>query len=331
MSGKASVEAPSNIAFIKYWGTRDRERTLPFNPSISMTLSGCVSRCTVEHHATGTEHEVLWRDGGAFATAPEGFARGVRAHLDRLKDWAEVGGCFHVATENSFPTGAGMASSASGFAALTLATLASLDREPPPEELSRLARLSGSGSAARSVFGGYVEWPVGGDDGPAAVLAPAGHWDLCDVVAVVDRSPKEISSRQGHERAPTSPYWERRLEELPSRLAEVRRAIAERDLERLGSVAEQEAVNMHLVAMSSRPPVLYWTAGTLAVLELARRLRDRGVGVWATIDAGPNVHLICAPVDEPVVTTELAALDTVESVVTDRVGGGPRRLEKHLV
>lgn len=335
MSGKASVEAPSNIAFIKYWGTRDRERTLPYNPSISMTLSRCVSRCTVEHRPDGVGHEVLLRDGGddRFLPAGEAFASGVKRHLDRLRHWAGAEGSFAVATENSFPTGAGMASSASGFAALTLATLGALGRRLGIEEVSALARLSGSGSAARSVLGGYVEWPSERSvrEGAAVELAPAGHWELCDVVAVVDSSPKEVSSRQGHRRAPSSPYWERRLERLPARLEEVRRAIAERDLERLGKVMEDEAVDMHLVAMSSRPPILYWTAGTFAVLELARRLRQRGVGAWATIDAGPNVHLICASDDAATVSEELEACDEVESVIFDRVGAGPRPLERHLV
>ncbi len=340
--GKATAVAPANIAFIKYWGTRDEERTVPFNPSISMTLSDCVSRCTVELAGAGVPVEVLLADGaGRLAPAPPAFAAGVGRHLGRLADWAGYGGSFRVATANSFPTGAGLASSASGFTALALAAAAALGRALRPAELSELARRSGSGSAARSAWGGYVEWPAAaGSDpaedagaggpgaGAAAQLAPAEHWDLRDLVAVVDASPKGVSSRQGHRLAPTSPYFERRLALLPERLERVRRALADRSLARLGPVIEEEAIDLHLIAMSSRPPIHYWRPGTLAVLAEARRLRDEeGVAAWATIDAGPNVHLICEPAAEPVVAARMEALPEVEELIRDRVGTGPRLLE----
>ncbi|MDH3744998.1 MAG: diphosphomevalonate decarboxylase [Acidobacteriota bacterium] len=332
MSSKATVAAPSNIAFVKYWGTRDEARTIPYNPSISMTLTHCVSTCTVEYRAEGYDaDEVLLRnESGSFGAAPEDFARGVFRHLARLKEWAGVKGSFRVATQNSFPTGAGMASSASGFAALALATAAALGRQVDGAEASRLAILSGSGSAARSVLGGYVEWPPPNDTA-AWQIAPPEHWDLRDVVAVVDSSPKEISSREGHRRAPTSPYWDRRLEALPERLESVRRALAEREFDALGAVLEEEAVDLHLIAMSSRPPIFYWTAGTLEVLRRVRELREEGVAAYATIDAGPNVHLIAKPDAERRLVSALEDSAYVQSVIVDRVGAGPRTLTEHLV
>ena len=146
-----------------------------------------------------------------------------------------------------------MASSASGFAALTIATVQALGLDPEVGELSQLAQRSGSGSASRSVFGGYVEWP--GEDGCAVQLAAADHWELCDVVAMVQHGPKAVSSLDGHLRALTSPHYERRQALLPARLARVREAIRERSLGRLGPVIEEDAIELHLIAMSSVPPI----------------------------------------------------------------------------
>jgi diphosphomevalonate decarboxylase len=377
--GKATASAPANIAFIKYWGARDLDRALPLNPSISMTLTRCRSRTTVEVLPGPGDDEVLvagGRDDGSNKAAvrrlPEnpgmdpdtraptadragdvgvspgatpvlrpadaGFAARVRHHLDEIRRWAGLdpgATAFRVATVNSFPAAAGLASSASGFAALTVATLAALGREATPAELSSLARRSGSGSAARSVLGGYVEWPgpesADPDDPVAAVLAPAAHWDLRDLIAIVETGAKEVSSLAGHRRAPTSPYFGRRLEALPHRLAAVRRAILDRDFATLGPLIEEEAIDLHLIAMSSRPPIFYWKPATLEVLAALRTLRREGVPAWATIDAGANVHSICTPDAEAAVAARLAATPGVLDVIRDRVGEGPELHDEHLL
>ena len=331
MSAKATAVAPSNIAFIKYWGTRDIERTLPYNASISMTLSDCVSRCTVEHLPDAPTTTVRLRQGDILVPAAESFAAGIERHLANLRTWAGVEGEFRVATENSFPTGAGMASSASGFAALTLATAAALGRDLGDDEASLLAQSSGSGSAARSVMGGSVEWPGNGDEGPAAQIAASDHWPLSDVVAVVSSSPKEIASREGHRRATSSPMFGQRLEVLPDRLRRVRSAIAERSIGELGSVLEEEALDLHLIAMSSRPPIFYWTAGTIAVLRRVRAMRREGLAAYSTIDAGPNVHVICPSEQESFVAKALRGMEETEAVIADRVGSGPYLTDDHLV
>jgi diphosphomevalonate decarboxylase len=256
----------------------------------------------------------------------------MRAHLDRIRRWAGWEGAFRVATRTEFPSAAGLASSAAGFSALTLACVAALDRMASPQELSALARLSGSGSAARSVFGGFVEWPAGGpeDDPWAGPIASAEDWDLRDVIAVVEIGPKAISSREGHRRAPTSPYFAKRLELLPERLARTRRAIAERDFGMLGPVLEEEAIDLHLIAMSSHPPIFYWTSGTLDVLRLIREMRQEGVEAYATLDAGANVHVICPPESEDEVADRLEELPAVGFVIRDGVGPGPSREIDHL-
>ncbi len=331
MTGKATVVAPSNIALIKYWGTLDIDKMLPYNTSLSMTLSCCTTTTTVEVLDESDLDQVLVRtEAGELEVAGDRFASGVSAQLDRLRRWAGSGSGFRVGTMNSFPMGAGLASSASGFAALTLAVVAALGREVSQAEASILARYSGSGSAARSVMGGYVEWP-GREDGSATELVRAEHWDLRDVVAILDERVKEVSSREGHRRALTSPYFEHRLRLLPERLNRVRQAILDRDFGALAPVVEEEALDLHLIAMSSRPPIFYWQPGTLRVLELIRGMRADGVEVCATMDAGANVHAICTADAEEAVVGALESVPEVQSVILDRVGEGPESSDEHLL
>lgn len=330
---KTTVSAPANIAFIKYWGARDLERALPLNSSVSMTLERCVTQCTAEM-IRGNQDEVwLAEPSGGFTAPSAEFLRRVQLHLDRMRKWAGSDGRFRVATRNTFPSAAGLASSASGFAALTLATAGALGRgSTPTGEMSRLARTSGSGSAARSVLGGYVEWVAAEDEerSRAVQLADAESWDLRDVIAVVEIGPKAVPSVEGHRLALTSPYLARRLELLPERLAKVRRAIAERDLALLGPVLEEEAVDLHLIAMSSRPPVFYWAPGTVAVLRTVRELRQEGLAAWATMDAGANVHVICDAASEEDVAERLESLPAVGFVIQDCTGKGPEKDGEHL-
>lgn len=342
--GRATATAPANIAFIKYWGARDLERALPANPSLSMTLSACRTRTTVELFPDDGPDEV-WlaaddreapaavdrepaldtlRDPGA------GFTARVLAHLDNLRRRAGIepgSGRFRVVTANSFPSSAGIASSASGFAALTVAGAAALGLALDAGELSSLARQSGSGSAARSVLGGFVLWPdpagTDADDPRAVQVHAADHWRLADLVALVDTGAKAVSSLAGHRLAPTSPYFSTRLDRLPGRLERVRRGLAERDMSALGEAIEEEAIDLHLIAMSSRPPIHYWSAGTVAVLAAVRELRAEGVAAWSTMDAGPNVHVICPPEAADTVAARLAEIPAVQAVIRDAAGDGP--------
>ncbi len=334
--GPVTAEAPSNIAFIKYWGARDLTGPVPFNRSLSMTLKACRSICAASPLDAAEDDEIVWleapsADGaGMAASPPPAFVERTRQHLDRLREWsrstaAPLGGRFRIATGNTFPAAAGIASSASGFTALTLAVTAAMGFDLPPRTLSALARSSGSGSAARSAWGGYVEWP-GGEDGDncAVQILDEDAWPLCDVVAVVESGAKKVSSRDGHRLAPSSPYFAPRLAALDGRLERVRAALERRDFEALGTAIEEEGIDLHLIAMSSRPPVYYWTPGTLEVLAAVRGLRSEGVGAWATMDAGANVHVICQPDDEPRVARRLQGLGSVERVLRDRTGGPPR-------
>jgi diphosphomevalonate decarboxylase len=331
---KATVTAPANIAFIKYWGARDLDRAIPMNPSISMTLEHCVSQCTVETLDHGGEDEVwLAEPDGGFGTPDPEFARRMREHLDRIRQWAGRKEPVRVATRNSFPTAGGLASSASGFAALTLATVAAFGKKASQRDLSLLARRSGSGSACRSVFGGFVEWTTtanGEEESFARQIADADHWDLRDVIAVVEIGPKTVSSIEGHRLAPTSPYYTKRLELIPGRAEKVRKAIREQDLNALGPVLEEEAIDLHLITMSSHPPIFYWSPGSLAVLRAVRELRQEGLSAWATMDAGANVHVICDADSEDDVAERLEDLPAVGFVIRDGIGHGPEQEEEHL-
>jgi diphosphomevalonate decarboxylase len=330
---KTTFDAPANIAFIKYWGAKDLDRALPLNTSISMTLENCATRCTAEILEPGHADEVwISEPDGGFRNPPQEFESRVRAHLDRMRKWAGRQETFRIATRNSFPSAAGLASSASGFAALTLATAGALGKDKVPvNELSRLARASGSGSASRSVLGGFVEWPAGDTEESHAVeIAEPEHWDLRDVIAVVEIGAKTVSSLEGHRRAHTSPYLGKRLEVLPERIERVRRAIAERDLALLGPAIEEEAVDLHLIAMSSHPPIFYWSPGTIGVLRAVRELRQEGLAAYATMDAGANVHVICEADAEDQVASRLDSLSVVGFVIRDGVGPGPDRVPQHL-
>jgi diphosphomevalonate decarboxylase len=158
----------------------------------------------------------------------------------------------------------------------------------------------------------------------AVSLAPPEHWALADVVAVVDAGAKKIGSAENHKLAATSAYFPVRLAELPARLAEVRESIAACDLERLGQAIEADAVSMHVVCMTSRPPSFYWGAGTMAVIQAVRAWRDEGLQSYFTIDAGPNVHVICAEADRAEVERRLAALPQVQFTIGNGVGPGAR-------
>ncbi|MCB0070974.1 MAG: diphosphomevalonate decarboxylase [Caldilineaceae bacterium] len=319
----ATARVGSNIAFIKYWGVSNAALNIPLNNSISMTLADAYTTTTVAWNRAGSQREdVITLDGRR--VDGQAAARLVR-HLDLLRALAGVDWRATVESANNFPMAAGIASSASGFAALTVAASAALGLDLSPTRLSALAR-RGSGSASRSLFGGFVEWQQGHDDATSIAyqLFPEDHWALRDIVAVVSKAEKRVSSAGGHQLAATSPLNAGRVASLPQALAEVRAAIATCDLARLGPVIEQDALAMHGVMMTSTPSLLYWEPGSLEIMHAVRRWReDEGISVYFTIDAGPNIHLICEAAAAPAVEAQLHALSCVEEIIVSRPGSGP--------
>lgn len=328
---KATARAGSNIAFIKYWGVADPRLNLPLNNSISMTLGDLYTTTTVEWDVAGRLiGDQITIDG---ETVQGAKAERVIRHLDWIRHLAgDRRYRARVVSRNNFPMGSGIASSASAFAALTVAACAAIGLALDRTQLSAVAR-RGSGSASRSLFGGYVEWERGTDDATSVArqLYPAGHWPLRDIVAVVSTEEKRVSSQNGHVLALTSPFNAARIDAVYVMLQDVRNAIAQRDLEHLGPLIEQDALAMHAVMMTSRPSLLYWQPSTLEVLHAVRRWREEdGLPVYFTIDAGPNVHLLCEPTFERELVKRLQTLSSIRTVITSGPGEGAEVIDQHL-
>ena len=336
---KATAIAGSNIAFVKYWGNLDPDLRLPLNGSLSMTLDAARTTTTVEFSPALGADELMLNDEPA---SPAALARASQ-HLDRIRGLGGVEHRARIASRNTFPADAGIASSASGFAALTVAACAALGLKLPARELSCLARLA-SGSASRSIFGGFVEWLPGGrhEDSFARQIAPPDHWQLADVIAVVSTKAKETSSSAGHRAAPTSPFLTCRLAALQGTLARTRSAILERDLDALGRELEADALSLHAVAMTASPSALYWQPATVAIMHAVRAWRedrgsreDRGwredgLPAYFTIDAGPNVHVITAGEHARAVAARLRQVLGVLRTIVCGPGAGARTCDEHL-
>jgi len=318
----ATAIANPNLAFIKYWGNRDERLRLPTNGSISMNLDGLETRTRVTFDA-GLRRDSLKLNRKTVSGA--GLER-VAGFLDEVRRLGGLALRARVESENNFPAGAGIASSASAFAALALAASVAAGLDLDEAGLSRLAR-HGSGSACRSVPGGFVEWRMGtGDlDSFAICLAPPEHWDLVDCLAMLDSSHKPTGSTEGHALAGTSPLQAARVVDAPRRLDLCRNAIRQRDFEALAEIVELDSNLMHAVMMTSSPPLFYWLPATLAVLQAVREARRGGLAVCATLDAGPNVHVISTGSDAPRARELLESVPGVDEVRLARAGG-PARL-----
>ncbi len=320
----ATAQAHPNIAFIKYWGNRDEALRLPANSSISMNLEGLVTRTTV------TFDPRLSADTLHINNIPaQGAAlQRVEAMLSQVRQAAGLSLKASVMSTNNFPIGAGIASSAAAFAALALAASRAAGLTLSQPELSRLAR-RGSGSACRSIPGGYVEWQAGtGDaDSFAVSLAAPEHWHLVDCIAVVSQAHKATGSTEGHALAGSSPLQAARVADTLRRLDICRQAILQKDFTSFASVVEQDCNLMHAVMMTSLPPLLYWQPGTLAVMQAVAAWRAGGLPACYTIDAGPNVHVLCPQEAAEAVRQKLLKVAGVEQVISAHPGGSARLVD----
>jgi len=334
------ASAPSNIALLKYWGKSDPARQWPANSSFSMTLD----KARTTTRAQLAQDDEIWFAGKQLPLSDPKASRIVK-HLDLLRAHCGSRAKLSIATENTFPAGCGIASSASGFAALTLACLSALtgesvisDDPQRPDQMSELAQLAhmGSGSAGRSLWGGWVAWMRGTspDSQSFVPLAPAHHMLLQDLIVIFSSSEKTVSSSEGHKTASTSPLWAPRQAGLENRFSAMLAALKNIDLEKLGDLAEAEALEMHSVMLSSSPPACYLAPSTSDFLAWVRRARARGdLPAWFTLDAGPNVHLLCAPEDRDTVLAhirrEYCGLHGELNILVDQTGLGPR-LTRHI-
>lgn len=316
-----TVRSPANIAFIKFWGKKDPKLNIPFNDSISMNLSGCTTETTVKFDGSLKE-DIISVDGNEVA----GLGKDrVILILDEVRKAAKVKLNARVTSKNSFPSDAGIASSASGFSALTLAASKAAGLSLDQKQLSVLAR-RGSGSACRSIPDGFTYWKKGRDNDSsyAFSIAPPEFWDIRDLVVVVSKEKKKAGSTEGHSVATTSPYFEYRLKKLPERIKVLKGAILKKDFDTFGKTLEEEAVDLHVMAMTSRPPIFYWNAGTMDVMHKVMELRVRGIKCFFTIDAGPNVHVICLGKDENRIKKELGRIKEVLFIIPNKAARGAR-------
>lgn len=320
---KATARAHTNIALIKYCGKRDDSLILPMNNSLSLTFGGFYTTTTVTFREDLSQDEFFLNEE---SVTGEQYRR-VSTFLDIVRnetavtDWvAEVHSVNHV------PTAAGFASSASGFAALAGAATRALDVSISEQTLSRIAR-KGSGSACRSIYGGFVEWKKGnkkdGSDSYAAQVQPEGKWDVRVAAVILSDIVKTTSSRKGMKRTvATSPFYPGWVERIPHDLREVKDGINNRDFEKVGSVAEENCLKMHATMLGATPPVIYWHDITVRVMQTVQKMREQGIPAYFTIDAGPNVKVLYLPYDEEKVLQTLRQITGVEEVIASRSGKG---------
>ena len=317
---RASAKAQPNIALIKYWGKRDTQRNLPAVGSISITLADLYTTMSVSFDSSLHADRLV-------INGAENEAMLVRVSdcLDNVAGARRDRATIH--SESNFPIAAGLASSASAFAALVVAADAANGRESTREHLASIAGRA-SGSAARSLFGGFVELKNTATDIALTSLCDGEDWPLQVVVAITASGPKAVGSTDAMELSrKTSPFYDRWIEQQEADLDEAREAIAGKDFSRLASVAEHNCLKMHSVMWGSRPPMVYWNSATLACMEKVRDLQSAGTAVFFTIDAGPQLKAVCDPGDSGKVRAALAAVPGVEDVLVSGLGAGAVRID----
>ena len=317
---QATARAQPNIALIKYWGKRHVALNEPAVGSISITLDALYTETTVEFEQD-LDADILTING----VVDEQNVERVAECLDTIATPRRM--CAHVSSVTNFPVAAGLASSASGFAALVVAASEALGAESSVDDWSALARLA-SGSAARSLYDGFVELDIQDDTIRTASIRDAASWPLRVVIAITTTAAKPIGSTEAMERSrATSPFYQRWVDDQPADLDVARAAIAEKDFEKLADVSEHNCLKMHSVMWASRPPAMYWNAATLDCVAVVRELRAAGHAVFFTIDAGPQVKAVCLPDDEAAVRDALSAVPGVSEVRVSGLGPGARRVE----
>lgn len=316
----AEALAHPNIALIKYWGKRDAALNLPAVGSISITLDTLETRTRVEFGPDLTEDRVYLNGRTDDAETAK-----VGKFLDLFRKISGKSYFALVESKNNFATGAGLASSASGYAAMAVAADAALGLELGSEKLSELAR-RGSGSASRSLFGGFVEWSLGsnpdGSDSVSRQLLDRKEWPLEVVIAVTSKERKPVSSSKGMNLTmDTSPFYPAWVSSQESDLDAARNAIAAKDFGRLADISEYSCLKMHASAFAANPGIIYWNSATLACMQTIRELRKAGISVFFTVDAGPQVKAVCTPIAAGAVAEALSDVAGVKDVLRAGLGG----------
>lgn len=317
---KGKARAYTNIALIKYWGKENETLILPMNNSLSLTLDAFYTETSVTFSEEYTQDRFFLDD----KQQSEAATKKVSAFLDLVRAKANCPFFAQVNSRNFVPTAAGLASSASGLAALAGACNAALDLQLSQTELSRLAR-RGSGSACRSIFGGFVEWHTGDDNTSYATPIASEGWEkeLSMLFILINDKEKDVSSRDGMRRTvETSSYYSGWLESTPHDLKKLKQAIREKDFQLLGETTEANALKMHATTMAATPPFTYWSPESLRAMDCVRSLRQKGLACYFTMDAGPNVKVLCQRKDEEAILTQLKKDFHPEQLIVAHAGQG---------
>jgi diphosphomevalonate decarboxylase len=318
---QATAIAQPNIALIKYWGKRDLARNLPAVGSISITLSELQTEVSVQL-STDLSSDELYVNG----EANQSMLARISSCLDKVVGMERPHA--RVMSSSNFPIAAGLASSASAFAATTVAAAGAAGLKFDTQELARLAGAA-SGSAARSLYGGFTELKNSGDTISLHTLCDVAAWPLQVVVAITATEPKATGSTVAMEISrKTSPFYENWVEQQEHDLDVARAAILARDFTGLAAVAEHNCLKMHSVMWASRPPMVYWNSVTMRCMQTVRRLQVDGRNVFFTIDAGPQVKAVCLPEDAGIVSKALAETPGVRQVMTTGLGAAARLVDE---
>lgn len=323
---KTTAVAPANVGLIKYWGRKDERLRIPLNGSISVNLSNLLTTTTVEFNDELQEDEVTINGKQDTDKA----SRVVR-HLDLIRKSANVSERAKVVSYNSFPTGTGLSSSSSGFAALTLAATNACGFSLCEKELSIIAR-QGSGSACRSIPDGFVEWRSGitSENSYAVSIYPPDHWEIADIVAVVSEAAKDISSTEGQKFVGTSPFFTSRISKIDNKINRLKEILFEKNFPEFGKLIEEEALELHAVMLTSSPSLIYWTPKTLKVMKLVRIWRSEGLPVYFTINTGQDIHLFCEKENVKKVFSLLKELEEVKEIIVNYPSVGAKIIDNHL-
>ncbi|GEK27706.1 diphosphomevalonate decarboxylase [Furfurilactobacillus siliginis] len=314
-----TAKAHTNIALVKYWGKADQSLIIPTNDSISLTLDHFYTTTTVRFDAHLTADEITL-DG---LTLPTDGQQRMRHFMDMIRHEAKITTFAHIETANHVPTAAGLASSASGFAALAGAAAKAAGLSTDRQYLSRLAR-RGSGSASRSLFGGFVHWHAGHDDASsfAEPLTEKVTWPIRMIAIVTSRAEKKIGSTNGMQASQSSPYFADWVKTANADISPMTAALFKEDIKSVGEIAEHNAMSMHATTLSAEPPFTYFNSGSLQAMQAVQDLRLTGVNCYYTMDAGPNVKVLCEAADVPAILARLQPLFGSYNLVVAKPGPG---------
>lgn len=319
LSGKA--RAYTNIALIKYWGKKNEELILPMNNSLSLTLDAFYTETEVIFSDSFTD-DLFYLD---HELQTEAATKKISRFLDLVRTQANTNKRAKVISHNFVPTAAGLASSASGLAALAGACNEALGLELDQQALSRLAR-RGSGSACRSIFGGFVEWEKGHDDQTSyAQQIPSNGFEdeLAMVFVLINDQQKDVSSRDGMRRTvETSHFYQGWLDSVETDLRELKQAIAEKSFQKMGEIMERNGLKMHGTTLAANPPFTYWSPDSLKAMQAVRELRASGIPCYFTMDAGPNVKVLVEKKNQTAVQAKFIELFSRQQVILAHAGQG---------